>query len=89
MARFILQSSAGPCLRRSRANFLSGTFTQRRWRRLYSIQSSENAIAQLPGIDPEALSVLKTTTPKELLPPHELVFGRTFTGMHPPLLESR
>lgn len=55
-----------------------------RWRcqyqqRAYSIQSSEDAIAQLPGIDPSTLTVTKTTTPKTLLPPEELVFGRTFT----------
>ena len=86
MARIILQSWARQCMRRSRANLLSGTFIQRELQRSYSIQSSENAIAQLPGIDPEALSILKTTTPKELLPPHELVFGRTFTGKYSPLL---
>ena len=55
-----------------------------RWRcchqqRAYSIQSSEAAIAQLPGIDASALTITKTTTPKTLLPPEELVFGRTFT----------
>ncbi|KAL8994753.1 MAG: hypothetical protein Q9169_005363 [Polycauliona sp. 2 TL-2023] len=48
-------------------------------RRAYSIQSQEETIAKLPQIDPNALSVTKTTTPKELVPPEELVFGRTFT----------
>ncbi|KAL8893797.1 MAG: hypothetical protein Q9192_004913 [Flavoplaca navasiana] len=48
-------------------------------RRPYSIQSQEEAIAKLPQIDPNALSITKTTTPKELVPPEELVFGRTFT----------
>ncbi|KAL8947624.1 MAG: hypothetical protein Q9222_006111, partial [Ikaeria aurantiellina] len=45
----------------------------------YSIQSQEAAIAALPNINPSALSITKTTTPKELVPPEELVFGRTFT----------
>ncbi|KAI4247391.1 MAG: hypothetical protein L6R42_009626 [Xanthoria sp. 1 TBL-2021] len=48
-------------------------------RRLYSIQSQEDAIAKLPNIDPSALSITKTTTPKKLVPPEELVFGRSFT----------
>ncbi|KAL8662717.1 MAG: hypothetical protein Q9202_004502 [Teloschistes flavicans] len=48
-------------------------------RRPYSIQSQEDAIAKLPNINPSALSITKTTTPKELVPPEELVFGRTFT----------
>ncbi|KAL8782720.1 MAG: hypothetical protein Q9213_005144 [Squamulea squamosa] len=48
-------------------------------RRPYSIQSQEDAIAKLPNIDPSALSITKTTTPKQLVPPEELVFGRTFT----------
>lgn len=49
--------------------------------RLYSIQSDEAGIAKLPGIDPHALSITETTTPKNLIPPEELVFGRNFTGM--------
>ena len=54
--------------------------------RFYSIQSQEEAIAQLPDLDPSALQITKTTTPKALVPPEELVFGRTFTGtyMHIP-----
>ncbi|TKA81437.1 Branched-chain-amino-acid aminotransferase, mitochondrial [Cryomyces minteri] len=36
-------------------------------------------IQQLQKIDPSKLSISKTTTPKELTPPEELVFGRTFT----------
>ena len=51
-------------------------------RRPYSIQSQEEAIAQLPDINPGALSITRTTTPKQVLPPEELVFGRTFTGKH-------
>jgi len=38
------------------------------------------AIAKLPGIDPSKLEVSKTTSAKDIVPPEELVFGRTFTG---------
>lgn len=47
--------------------------------RPYSIQSQEEEIAQLPDINPDALSITRTATPKQVLPPEELVFGRTFT----------
>ena len=43
--------------------------------RRYSIQ----AAPQLHGIDPSALAITKTTTPKPLVPLEELVFGRSFT----------
>ena len=36
---------------------------------------------KLQDIDPSKLSITKTTTPKQLVPPAELVFGRTFTGI--------
>jgi branched-chain amino acid aminotransferase len=39
--------------------------------------------ARLADIEPSKLSITKTTTPKELVPPNELVFGRTFTGTPP------
>ena len=45
-----------------------------------SLQAQEQELAQLPGIDPGLLSVTQTTTPKKVVPPEELVFGRTFTG---------
>ena len=50
-----------------------------RFRRPYSIQSQEEALAQLPDIDPSQLSITRSTTPKEIVSPEELVFGRTFT----------
>ncbi|KAL8851271.1 MAG: hypothetical protein Q9221_003801 [Calogaya cf. arnoldii] len=67
------------CLTASRKEL--SPFYRLNWqlRRPYSIQSQEEAIAKLPQIDPNALSITKTTTPKELVPPEELVFGRTFT----------
>ena len=46
----------------------------------YSIKSQEEAIARLPNIDPSQLSITTTTTPKKILPPEELIFGRSFTG---------
>jgi branched-chain amino acid aminotransferase len=49
--------------------------------RSYSIQAESASTIKLQEIDPSKLTVQKTTTPKELVPPNELVFGRTFTGM--------
>ena len=37
-------------------------------------------VSQLAALDPSKLNITKTTTPKELTPNNELVFGRTFTG---------
>jgi branched-chain amino acid aminotransferase len=51
--------------------------------RSYSIQAKAASTAKLQDIDLSKLSITKTTTPKELVPPNELVFGRTFTGSHP------
>jgi hypothetical protein len=48
--------------------------------RSYSIQAKAASTVKLQDIDPAKLSVTNTTTPKELVPPNELVFGRTFTG---------
>ena len=68
------------CLYMRRPRPLPNFIPQWHCRRRYSIQSQEEAIAQLPDINPGALSITKTTTPKQVLPPEELVFGRTFTG---------
>jgi branched-chain amino acid aminotransferase len=35
--------------------------------------------AKLQGLDASQLSIAKTTTPKELTPPEELIFGHAFT----------
>ena len=51
------------------------------WERSYSIQAESASTIKLQDIDPSKLSITKTTTPKGLVPPNELVFGRTFTGM--------
>lgn len=49
-------------------------------RRCYSIKSDEEALKDLPGINPSKLVVTESITPKELIPHQDLVFGRTFTG---------
>jgi len=51
--------------------------------RSYSIQAKAASTVKLQDIDPGKLSITKTTTPKELVPPNELVFGKTFTGRLP------
>lgn len=81
MPRSSLFKPAKSSLLASRAEIPRRPFPHRQCQRLYSIQSDEAAIARLPGINPEALSISRTTTPKELLPAEELVFGRNFTGM--------
>lgn len=50
----------------------------RLWQRSFS--ASAASAAQLPGLDASKLTVTKTSTPKELTPPKDLVFGKTFTG---------
>ncbi|RDW66220.1 putative branched-chain-amino-acid transaminase [Coleophoma cylindrospora] len=47
--------------------------------RFYSIKAESASTAQLQELDASKLTVTKTTTPRELVPPSELVFGRTFT----------
>ncbi|KAG0650039.1 Branched-chain-amino-acid [Hyphodiscus hymeniophilus] len=49
------------------------------WERSYSIQAESASTVKLQDIDPAKVSVTKTTTPKELVPQNELVFGRSFT----------
>ena len=41
-------------------------------------------MSQLPDIDASKLEVTKTTSPKDMLPFNELVFGRNFTGPSSP-----
>ena len=76
----VLASRSSLCMRRPCS--LLKLVPQWHYRRPYSIQSQEEEIAQLPDINPGALSITRTTTPKPILPPEELIFGRTFTGKH-------
>ncbi|KAF1984749.1 branched-chain-amino-acid aminotransferase [Aulographum hederae CBS 113979] len=54
------------------------SISSQRYRRWYSIHADSASTAKLE-IEPDKVSVQKTTTPKELIPSEELVFGRTFT----------
>jgi len=45
-----------------------------------SVAPDSASLSQLPDIDVAKLEITQTTSPKELVPPEELVFGRTFTG---------
>ena len=52
--------------------------TIRLWNRHFS--STPAVASRLAGLDPSKLKVTKTSTPKELTPAKDLVFGKTFTG---------
>ena len=84
MARHRLVLAVRSCFYASRTEL--GARSQ--CRRPYSIQSQEETIAKLPGINPSALSITNTITPKELVPSEKLVFGRTFTGKLPSSLNN-
>lgn len=60
----------------SRALPLQSLAATRLWQRSYSAAAS-----QLAGLDASKLDVTKTSTPKEITSPKDLVFGKTFTGM--------
>ncbi|KAI9840128.1 MAG: Mitochondrial branched-chain amino acid (BCAA) aminotransferase [Sclerophora amabilis] len=47
--------------------------------RPYSVQADTTLESSLRGIEPSRLTITKTSTPKDLVPSEELVFGRTFT----------
>lgn len=86
MLRQTLFKRAAALFSDAKAELSSACTAPLRRRRFYSIQSQEDSIARLPGIDPSKLSITKSTTPKELIPPQELVFGRTFTGTRTAIL---
>lgn len=48
--------------------------------RSYAIEAKDASDPRLQSIDPSRLSITKTTTPKDLIPNEELVFGKYFTG---------
>ena len=80
MSRHRLSRASVPLLAGSRTYIAQNTIQPWRSRRTYSIQSQEEALARLPDIDPNKLSIIKTTTPKQVVPPEQLIFGRNFTG---------
>ncbi|KAL5362803.1 aminotransferase [Aspergillus floccosus] len=51
--------------------------TNRLWQRCFS--ATPMSASQAAGVDPSKLTITKTTTPKELTPAKDLVFGKTFT----------
>jgi hypothetical protein len=77
-------------LRRSQAPLKSLTrphslfcrsFASTSWRSRSALQADEDSLSKLPGLDASKLSITNTITPKKIVPPEELVFGRTFTGL--------
>jgi branched-chain amino acid aminotransferase len=74
---FRLLSSLSYCASRSPAAPLGVSL---RCRRAYSIHADASVGTKIKDIDPTKLSITKTTTPKDLLPPEELLFGRNFSG---------
>jgi branched-chain amino acid aminotransferase len=46
----------------------------------YSIKAEAASTVSIQEVEPSKLSITKTTTPKELKNPKDLVFGRNFTG---------
>ena len=68
---------------RPRSAFKQPSWVTAALQRSYSIQAEAASTVKLQDIDPSKVSVTKSTTPKELVPPKELIFGRTFTGMKP------
>jgi hypothetical protein len=54
------------------------------WQRWYSIHA-DHAVQRGLEIEPGKLSITKTTTPKDLVPNKELIFGHSFTGNNLPL----
>lgn len=80
MTRYRLSRASRPLFAGSNTCIAQNTIPPWRCRRSYSIQSQEEELARLPDIDPNKLSITKTTTPKQIVPPEELIFGRNFTG---------
>ncbi|KAF2120514.1 branched-chain-amino-acid aminotransferase [Lophiotrema nucula] len=73
-----LLASFSHSLRRAAASELS-TSLRCRSARAYSIHADASVGTSIQEIDPTKLGITKTTTPKGLLPPEELIFGRNFT----------
>lgn len=60
---------------------LHRSFATTCWQAQKVLQADEESLARLPGLDASKLEITKTITPKKIVPPEELVFGRTFTGL--------
>ena len=75
-----LLSSLSHCAFRSAAAPLSASL-RCRTQRAYSIHADASVGTKIQDIDPTKLTITKTTTPNNLLPPAELIFGRNFSGI--------
>jgi len=80
MGRNTALKASRPLWSISNASLVTKRVSPWRCRRCYSIQSQEEELTRLPDINPKLLAISKTTTPKQVVPPEQLVFGRTFTG---------
>ena len=76
---FRLLSSLSQHSARPAATCLSASLRCRS-QRSYSIHADASVGTTIKDIEPSKLSITTTTTPKALLPPEELVFGRNFSG---------
>ncbi|KAF4984905.1 hypothetical protein FDECE_16996 [Fusarium decemcellulare] len=54
----------------------------------FSIKAEAASAAKPVGLDPSRLTITKTSSPKGLSKPEDLVFGREFTGKKSSLAES-
>ncbi|KAF4458908.1 branched-chain amino acid aminotransferase cytosolic [Fusarium albosuccineum] len=70
-------------LRSARASSLRLCLAQR-----FSIKAEAASAAKPVGLDPSRLTITKTSSPKGLSKPEDLVFGREFTGKKSSLAES-
>lgn len=61
------------------ANMLRSGTSSKRYASM-RLFSSTRLSSQVSPLDFSKLTISKTQTPKELPPPEELVFGKTFTG---------
>jgi branched-chain amino acid aminotransferase len=64
-------------------SLLRRSFASTSWRTQRPLQADEDSLSKLPGLDASKLSITETITPKKIVPPEDLVFGRTFTGLRP------
>lgn len=74
-----LLSSLSHCAPRAATASLSASL-RCRTQRAYSIHADASVGTKIQDIDPTKLQITKTTTPKDLLPTEELIFGRNFSG---------
>ena len=78
----LLRRSQAPLTSLTRSHsLLCRSFASTSWRSRSTLQADEETLSKLPGLDASKLSITKTITPKKIVPPEELVFGRTFTGL--------